>query len=330
MTKKIRAAVAAFALIISLTVFALSVSAAVVPTDYSAFGQVKFEAYLGGNEPTVDGVISEGEYKNNFEAKKGTAGVYHDKDAAEPIITSVKFGITVTDDAIYLGITVAEPNYKFRVGSTAGSYMAFSLGFNMGDKFYQCMDRQTLSLQIKDDNTLFRVNSVLTYGSDGKFTTEYKSDVFGAAAATRNDTNGTTVYEVKLLKDKLIAAQDTVTEIGNLFYIHFECVGYDAAGTQGKLLLRDLLSADDKNTIQAQDGWCASFAPHLLSLSAEPVETTAEQTTAEQTTAEQATTPETQPSNPTTGDSGFMPFIILGIIGLAVPATVVALRSKKD
>ena len=325
MTKKIRAAVAAFALLISLTVFALSVSAAVVPTDYSAFGQVKIEAYLGGTEPTVDGVISEGEYKNNFEAKKGTAGVYHDKDAAEPIITSVKYGITVTDDAIYLGITVAEPYYKYRVDKTAGSYMAFSLGFNMGDKFYQCMDRQTLTLSIYDNGSMFKANSVLTYSANGQFTTAYKADVYGASAATRNETSGTTVYEVKLLKDKLIAAQDTVTEIGNLFYIHFECVGYDAAGTQGKLLLRDLLSADDKNTILAQDGWCASFAPHLLSLSAEPVETTAEQTT-----AGQDTTPETQPSNPTTGDSGFMPFIILGIIGLAIPATVVALKSKKD
>ncbi len=322
MTKKIRVAAAAFALLVSLTVFALSVSAAVVPTDYSAFGQVKFEGYLGGTEPTVDGVISEGEYKNNFEAKKGAAGAYHDKDAAEAIITSVNYGITVTDDAIYLGITVAEPFYKYRVGSTAGSYMEFSLGFNMGDKFYQCMDRQTLSLQIKDDNTLFRANKVLTYGSDGKFTTVYKADVYGAAAATRNDTNGTTVYEVKLLKDKLIAAQDTVTEIGNLFYIHFECVGYDANGTQGKLLLRDLLSADDKNTILAQDGWCASFAPHLLSLSEEPVETTSEETT---------TTPAT-PANPTTGDNGYrlMPFLILGVICAAVPATVIAVKSKKN
>lgn len=331
MKGKIRFASIAIAVIITVCALAVTASA-VVPTDYSAYGQVKLEGYLGGDLPTVDGVFGENEYQNVYEQKKGTPGFSYSNDASEAIITSVKFGITVTDDAIYLGVVVTEPNYKFRVGSTAGSYMAFSFGFDLGEKFYNCMTRQTMTLSITDAAALFKANTVLTYDANGKYNgtnaAKYAGNVYDAADGKRND-DGTTVYECKLNKEKLVAAQKAydstgaeiadgnpiaATGIGNTFYVHYEAIGYDAAGTKGTAVFRDILSTEAKNTIKDQDGWVATFAPHILVL-------TEKQT---QTGGEGGGTGE---PNPQTGDPLAI-FSVVAAVSAAVPA-VIAVRRRK-
>jgi len=337
MNRKIRFVSIAIAVLISVCALAVTASA-VVPTDYSAYGQVKLEGYLGGDLPTVDGVFGENEYKNVFEQAKGTAGFSHSSEASEAIITSVKFGITVTDDAIYLGVVVTEPNYKFRVGSTAGSYMAFSFGFDLGDKFYNCMTRQTMTLSITDQAALFKANTVLTYGADGKYngtnTPKYAGNVYDAADGKRND-DGTTVYECKLNKEKLVAAQKAfdstgteiadgnpiaATGIGNTFYVHYEAIGYDAAGTKGTAVFRDILSTEAKNTIKDQDGWVATFAPHILVLTEEQTQTGGGE-------GGQGTGGEGGEPNPQTGDPLAI-FSIVAAVSAAVPA-VIAVRRRK-
>ncbi|MCR4681922.1 MAG: hypothetical protein K5647_01185 [Clostridiales bacterium] len=349
MRKHGRLTVAVSMLILFAIALSVSASAAVKPTDYSAFGQVHLTGYTGGTVPTVDGVIGDGEYQNVYEQKDGTAGFSYDADASKAIITNIKFGITVTDDAIYLGITVTEPNYKPRVGSTAGSYMAFSLGFNMGDKFYQSMDRQTITLSITDQNALFKANTVLTYAENGKFngtdTPKYAGNVIAAAEGKRDDSKGVTVYEVKLLKDKMIEAQKgydadgnliadykPFTEIGNEFYVHYEAIGYNAAGTKGTARFRDILSEDAKSQIRTQDGWVASFAPHIITFTDKPAETEPETTQAQQTeavTTQAQTTGGSGSTSPSTGDSTV--WIAFGVVAmLAAAAIVIAVRKVRD
>ena len=349
MRKHGRLTVAVSMLILFAIALSVSVSAAVKPTDYSAFGQVHLTGYTGGTVPTVDGVIGDGEYQNVYEQKDGVAGFSYDADASKAIITNIKFGITVTDDAIYLGITVTEPNYKPRVGSTAGSYMAFSLGFNMGDKFYQSMDRQTITLSITDQNALFKANTVLTYDASGKYNgnnkAKYDAAVFDGAEGKRDDSKGVTVYEVKLLKDKMIEAQKgydadgnliadykPFTEIGNEFYVHYEAIGYNAAGTKGTARFRDILSEDAKSQIRTQDGWVASFAPHIITFTDKPAETEPETTQAQQTeavTTQAQTTGGSGSTSPSTGDSTV--WIAFGVVALlAAAAIVIAVRKVRD
>ncbi len=333
--------------VIALAVLlSVAASAAVVPTDYSAYGQVKLEGYLGGDAPALDGVFDDGEYQNVFEQKEGTAGFRFVDDASKAIIKSVRFGITVTDDAIYLGVEVSEPYYRYR-GTAAGSNVQFMFGFNVGDKFYTCMDRQMLTLNIKEDLTLFRANTVLTYNDQGKFNGKdqfkYDASIYGGDAAKRYDDKGTTVYEVKLLKEKIPAAQKiygadgnptgetSITSVPDSFFVSYEAIGYDAAGNKGTVQFRTILSEEAKNTIKDQDGWVATFAPHFLVLTEKPAATEAE--TVPATTPESGATttvPATQPgTNPTTGDNTVV-FIILALFALAVPAVAAVAKIKKD
>ena len=75
---------------------------------------------------------------------------------------------------------------------------------------------------------------------------------------------------------------------------------YDSAGNNAEFQYRCALDATTQAIITAQDGWCASFAPHLLTFlapgavtTAAPVITTAPVTTAPVTTAPVTTAPVT-------------------------------------
>ena len=191
--------------------------------------------------------------------------------------------MTVDDQYIYLGIVVPEPYYKYR-GSTAGSHIAFSLGFNRGETFYQSMDRQTFVFQIYEDKTPFYANTILIYNSTGTYTTSYNAVVFEAVAFLRDDTKGVTVYEAKVKKSE-VAAIAGVDKLPKTCYIHFLNKSYDAAGNSAEFRYRCVLDDMARSIITAYDGWCATFAPHLLTF-LEPGELpeTVETTTPAETT----------------------------------------------
>lgn len=331
--------------VLSLMLLA-SANATLKPIDYSQYGQVKLSGYKGGTEPTLDGVFSADEYENVYEQKDGTPGFYYSSDAAKSMITNIKFGITVTDASIYLGVVVTEPYYRWRGTAGGNSYMTFSFGFNMGDKFYQCMDRHTITMSILEDQTIQKVDTVLTYDENGKYNgtnaMKYDGTVFEDASYKRNSDN-TTVYEIKLSKEKLIAAQKgydstgalmpdyhPYTSIGDEFYVYYDCKGYDANGSTGNAMFRTLLSDEAKNAIKDADGWVATFAPHILSLTDKPAPTTDPVTTTDSGTAagtEASGTTSGSTTNPVTGDSTvFIAFAAL--LCAAVPAAVIVLKKK--
>ena len=121
------------------------------------------------------------------------------------------------------------------------------------------------------------------------------------------------------------------TEIGNEFYVHYEAIGYNAAGTQGTARFRDILSEDAKSQIRTQDGWVASFAPHIITLTDKPAETEPETTQAqtEAVTTEAQTTGGSGSTSPSTGDSTV--WIAFGVVALlAAAAIVIAVRKVRD
>lgn len=293
--------VASLALAIIMTVLLMAVGAlgGSNPSNYAEYGQKTLYAEIGGAAPSIDGVVAEGEYYNTFVFNASTPGVRFNSDSFTGYPSTVKVGITTDNDFIYLGITVDEPYYKYRVGGTAGSYMAFSFGFNMGDIFYQCMDRQTLTLSVYDDKTAFVANTIMVYGQDGKAVTTYNSNIYVEKAFIRDDLAKLTTYEVQLSKAEL-AANSGLTKLPETCYIHFLNKTYDSAGNNAEFQYRCALDATTQAIITAQDGWCASFAPHLLTFlapgavtTAAPVITTAPVTTAPVTTAPVTTAPVT-------------------------------------
>ncbi len=284
------------ALVITAGVIAVGATGGIVPYNYADYGQKTNYVSIGGTAPSTDGVVTDGEYYDTIIFDKNTPGVSFSSDTFTGYPDEVKVGITADSDYIYLGITVNEPYYKYRVGTTSGSYMAFSFGFNMGDTFYQCMDRQTMTLSVYDDKTAFVANTIMVYNSSGTSATTYNPDIYLSTAFTRDDTNKLTTYEVKLGKAEL-AANAGLTNLPDTFYIHFLNKTFDSAGNNGEFRYRCVLDDTTKSIITAQDGWCASFAPHLLSFLAPgevaPVTTTAPVTTAPVTTAPVTTAPVT-------------------------------------
>lgn len=291
MKKHLVIAAVTLALVITAGVIVAGATGGLVPYNYTDYGQKTNYVSAGGTAPSIDGVVADGEYYNTIIFNKNTPGVSFSSDTFTAYPGEVKVGITADSDYIYLGITVNEPYYKYRVGGTSGSYMAFSFGFNMGDTFYQCMDRETLTLSVYDDKTAFFANTIMVYNTSGTPTTTYNPDIYLSTALTRDDTNKLTTYEVKLGKSEL-AANAGLTKLPDPFYIHFLNKTFDSAGNTGEFRYRCILDDTTKAIITAQDGWCASFAPHLLSFlapgtetTAAPVTTTAPVTTAPVTTA---------------------------------------------
>ncbi len=318
--------------VFSSAALTLTASAALVPTDYSAFGQQTLDVPSGGPAAVPDGKIDSGEYAAVLTFDDSTPGISKSADTFTAYPSSVRVGITLDSEFLWLGIEVNEPNYKYRIKSTntAGSYMAFSMGFNMGGKFYQCMDRNTLTLSVCDDGSLFKANSVLIYDEAGKFTTTYHADVYKEAVAVRDDTAGRTVYEVKLDR-KLLAGYNSAEDIGEVCYLHFINMTYDASGAKAEYRYRCILSNDAKAQITAQDGWVASFAPELLRFSAAAEATTAAEVTTRPaaTTAPEATSAPGQNTEPSgnTGDGTFI-WIAAACAAATVATAVIVTRRR--
>ena len=113
------------------------------------------------------------------------------------------------------------------------------------------------------------------------------------------------------------------TEIRNEFYVHYEAIGYNAAGTKGTARFRDILSEDAKSQIRTQDGWVASFAPHIITFTDKPAETEPETTQAQQTeavTTQAQITGGSGSTSPSTGDSTV--WIALGVVALLAAAAI--------
>ena len=253
-----------FAFMLVITSGIVSVSAeGSKPYDYAKYGQQTLTVNFGGSTPVVDGVVGNREYANTLVFDRNTPGVSVSSETFAAYPSDIKVHMTVDEQYIYLGIVVPEPFYKYRVGNTAGSYMAFSFGFNMGDTFYQSMDRQTLTLQLYQNKSVFFANTILVYKPNGTYTTTYNAVVFADVACTRDDTSGVTVYEAKLIKSEL-AAMSGLEKLPDTCYIHFLNKTFDSSGNSAEFRYRCLLDDTARAEITAQDGWCATFAPHLL------------------------------------------------------------------
>jgi hypothetical protein len=207
----------------------LAITAGVAPTSaaagnepykYAEYGQQTLYVITGGIPPVIDGVIADGEYYNTLVFDKNTSGVFFSNDTFPAYPNYIKVHMTVDDDYIYLGIEVAEPYFKYRVENTSGSYMAFSFGFNMGDTFYQSMDRQTLTFQIYEDKTPFYANTVMVYAPNGTYTTSYNSVIYEEVSSSRDEEKGVTFYEAKLIKAEM-AAIAGIEKLPKTCYIHF-------------------------------------------------------------------------------------------------------------
>ncbi len=252
---RIIVAILAMVTLASLVSVSAGASSTLKPTDYSAYGQQTLKAEFGGVPATVDGVIEANEYTNVFKFTQDTPGVSVSSNVFPAYPSEIELYLTEDTDYLYLGFIVHQTYYKYRVGNTAGSYMAFSLGFDMGDTFYQSMNRNTLTLNIKDDGTLFKANTIMVYGADGKYTSSYNSDCYAAAEAKRDDTAGITVYEVQL-KKAVLAANNGVESIGSKYYVHFiQKCHIDATSGDAEFRYRNVLSDEAKDAVRAADGW---------------------------------------------------------------------------
>lgn len=256
-------------------IFAVAASAESDPTSYAAYGQQTLYALKNGSIPAADGIIADGEYENVFTFDSNTKGVSYGTEGFSAYPEYIKLFVSMDDDYLYLGFEIKEPTYVFRKEGAAGSYMAFSLGFNTENGFYHSMNRQTLTLNLYEDGTAFKANTVMTYSSNGKYESSYHGEIYDGASGFRDNTTGITTYEVKLIKAEMAKLAGLET-LGDTMYIHFATKSFDANGNAAEMRYRCILDEVSKAVIMAEDGWCASFAPHLLRFVSEiPTDTTA-------------------------------------------------------
>ena len=261
-------------------VFTMAVAAESDPTNYAEYGQQTLYALKNGNIPSIDGIITDGEYENVFTFDANTKGVSYGTDGFSAYPEYIKVFISMDDENIYVGFEVKEPYYQYRVeGGASGTFMAFSLGFNTDPGFYHSMNRQTLTLNLYESGAAFKANTVMTYSSDGKYESSYHSEIYDSVAGFRDNTAGITVYEAKIIK-KEVATLAGLESLGDTMYIHFLNKSFDSNGNSAEMRYRCILDELSKAVIMAEDGWCASFVPHLLKFVNEiPADTTPADTT---------------------------------------------------
>lgn len=330
------ARIALAALLTLATVVPASAAAAVTPQTIDA-GQTTWEINEVSTVPTLDGVVTAGEYPTTRRWNVGDAGTVsslkNDKSFGY-----IDVNIGYDADYLYIGGVVQEDDHT-KKGSPYSAFV-FHLGCDMDDDMISARAYIEATLAINENGSEFGGISVITYDENG---TQKKSwDYMKQLNAKMKYSRGTdgegkaiTTYEIHIpfavMKDAF-----GLDKIADKAWFNFSA-NYVASGTScGSFGWYNQLTDAQKADLMLEFNhapnslynFIAFAGPKAAETTAAPETTKAPQTTkAPETTKAPAATTAAPAQTPATADSGIM---LAAAMMLAATIAVLALRRREN
>ncbi len=178
------------------------------PDDMKAFGQETVSVYRAATAPTLDGVVTAGEYNDAIRVLSyGDTAIYFNgnmddftEDEIEAILPSVvKLYATYDDNYLYIACENNDTNHYTPlndIGVWDGDYLEFDIGLLTGD--FSCYsDKLRLAVGMCSED-----GSICTYSAldptDAASPFDLNTSLDGIGVVGRDDSAGTTTYEAAI------------------------------------------------------------------------------------------------------------------------------------